>query len=330
VSKKVLVIGELNVDLILSGLSALPGLGQEILAAGLSLALGGSSAICAAGLARLGAQVDLVGQVGQDYYGDFIIAQLARLNIGARHVLRDSAVHTGVTVSLTFPQDRALVTHLGCTSHLRLADIDRSALQHHAHLHVGSYFLQTGLRPGLQDLFCQAHRAGLTVSLDTGWDPAEEWGREDLLTVLDQVDIFLPNEAEARAIAGVDDTEQALRALAKRTPLVVIKRGAAGAMSLLDGHIIHSPGFQVNVVDTTGTGDSFDAGFIYSYVLRGMPLEAALHFANACGALATMGIGGATAQPTLQQTQDLLNLHPLKYRRRFVPGGAGQSPGFVV
>ena len=299
--KRVLVIGELNVDMIVSGLPAFPSLGREILASGLHIVLGSSSAICAAGMARLGAGVEFLGKVGVDYYGDFVADQLRLLNVGTRHMIRDNVIRTGVTISLTFPGDRALITYPGCIPLLRLEDINTTILRRYHHLHVGSYFLQRALQEGLPKLFRQASGVGLTVSLDTGCDPEGKWGDDDLLELLKLVDIFIPNEDEARAIARVDDTEAALQELMKRGPLVVVKRGPAGAMSMQDGQVVHSPGFQVDVKDTTGAGDSFNAGFIHAYVVQGLPLEGSLRFANACGGLSTTGFGGTAAQPTLEQ-----------------------------
>jgi sugar/nucleoside kinase (ribokinase family) len=307
-SKRILVIGELNVDMILSGLPALPTLGQEILAGGLHTVIGGSSAICAAGMARLGASVDFIGKVGADNYGDFLMEQLRQLGVGVGRMIRDPVACTGITISLTYPDDRALITHLGCISHLRLEDVNTSVLGRYSHLHVGSYFLQRGLQAGLPELFRQARRAGLTTSLDTGHDPDEEWGNDKLRTLLDFVDVFMPNEEEACAIARLDDAEAALRELAKRARLVVVKCGSSGAMALHDEQIVHSPAFQVEAVDTTGAGDSFDAGFIYAHAIRGLPLKEALRFANACGALSTTGFGGTAAQPTWEQVLSFLKV----------------------
>lgn len=305
-AERILVVGELNVDLIVGGLAAFPALGQEILADHLRLALGGSSAICAAGLARLRVQVDLLGKVGVDYDGDFVVDELRRLDVGTETIIRDRMVRTGLTISLTYPQGRALITYLGCISLLAPEDIELSLLRRYGHLHVGSYFLQSGLQAGLPELFRRAHQRGLTVSLDPGYDPDELWGGHDLLALLEQVDLFLPNEEEAWAIAGVDDTGQALRVLARRAGQVVVKCGAAGAISLDGDRIVPSPAFALDVVDTTGAGDSFDAGFLYAYVLRCLPLEEALRFANACGALSTTGFGGTTAQPTLEEVWTFL------------------------
>jgi sugar/nucleoside kinase (ribokinase family) len=315
-SQRILVVGELNVDIILSGMSAFPSLGTEILADGLHIVMGSSSAICAAGLARLGARVDFLGKVGIDYYGDFAIDQLRLLGVGTERVIRDGVIRTGATISLTYPQDRAMITYLGCIPHLRLEDINTSILRRYDHLHVGSYFLQRSLQPGLPELFRRARRARLTTSLDTGHDPDENWARDELRELLELVDVFMPNDEEARAIAGVDDTdaahptETALRKLAAFARLVVVKCGPDGAMALHDGQLVRAPGFQVEAVDTTGAGDSFGAGFIYAHKVQGMPLDEALRFANACGALSATGFGGTASQPTATQALSFLKEHP--------------------
>ena len=282
----------------MSGLPTLPSLGQEILASGLHIVMGSSSAICAVGMTRLGAKVDFLGKVGVDYYGDFVTDELRRLGVGTADVIHDGAVRTGVTISLTYPDDRAMITYPGCIPLLRLEDINTSILPRYSHLHVGSYFLRQRLQVGLPELFRQARHAGLTISLDTGCDPDGKWGDDDLLTLLRHVDIFLPNEDEAHSIARVGGTEKALRKLAKRTRLVVVKCGASGAMSLRDGQIVHSPAFQVNVIDTTGAGDVFNAGFLYARIVEGRTMPDALRFANACGAIAVTTVGGATAPPS--------------------------------
>lgn len=302
----ILLVGELNVDLIVSGLAGLPALGAELIAGDLRVVLGSSSAICAAGLARLGAAVDFVGLAGRDAYGDLVVDELRRLRVGTRHILRDPALRTGVTLSLTYPHDRALVTFPGAMRELRPAHLDPGLLAGHHHLHAGSYFLQTGLQPGLPELFDRAHQAGLTTSLDTGHDPEERWGGPALLDLLDRVDIFMPNEVEACALAGTPDVEQALRFLGRRAGLVAVKRGAAGALALHDGHVVSAPAYPVDVVDTTGAGDSFDAGFLFATLELHWPPADALRLANACGALSAAAYGGTAGQPTLDEALALV------------------------
>ncbi len=149
-------------------------------------------------------------------------------------------------------------------------------------------------------------RDGAGTSLDPNWDPAERWD-DGLLEVLEHVDVFLPNEAEATSIARTGDVETAARRLAERAGLVVVKLGRAGALAAHgDGAIVRAGAVgDVEIVDTTGAGDAFDAGFILA-ILRGWALERALAFANACGALSCRGTGGVDAQATLEEGLALL------------------------
>ncbi len=304
----VIITGELNVDIILSDLNAFPALGKEVLAGNMEVVLGSSAAICAAGLAKLGASVTFVGIVGDDEYGRFVRRELERLGVHTEAIRTDPSVRTGATVSLVYKGDRALVTHLGSIAALRAADVPPDLLRRHRHLHVSSYYLQKNLQPGLPDLFRRARAQGLTTSLDVGFDPDEDWQRERVFDLLAQVDIFLPNEVEATALAGTEDVEEAARALARHVRgWVVVKRGARGALAVsATDERVSVPAFPVQVVDTTGAGDSFNAGFIYAYALQKMPVEEALRFAAACGALSTTGVGGTAAQPTAEEVWRLL------------------------
>jgi sugar/nucleoside kinase (ribokinase family) len=301
---KILVVGELNVDLLLSGYRTFPAPGKEVLVDDLVLALGSSSAICAAGLARLGNQVSFLGKVGCDPWGEFCVKALDGAGVDTRLVIRDSAVKTGLTASVTSANDRALVTYLGAIAELKRSDVPDRALAGMRHLHVSAYYLQNGLRPRLKDLFEAAHAHGLTTSLDTGYDPTELWGG-DLHAVLPECDVFLPNEVEIRAITGKVEITDALESLRNGRTLTMAKLGAEGAMTLGPDGFVHVPAIPVTPVDTTGAGDSFNAGFLHAW-LRGMPLAESMQFACACGALSTLGIGGTGAQPTEEQARAFL------------------------
>jgi sugar/nucleoside kinase (ribokinase family) len=168
------------------------------------------------------------------------------------------------------------------------------------HLHVASYFLLPGLADGLPEFLAHARAAGLTTSLDTNWDPAERWaGVGDCLPHLD---VFLPNAAEAIAIArslGADvvGAEAAALVLAARGPIVAVKDGAAGGFGVTGEQLVRAPGPAVEVVDTTGAGDSFDAGFLCAW-LAGEDLATAVGWGTAAGSLSTRGFGGTGGQPT--------------------------------
>lgn len=299
--KKVLCAGEINVDLVLQGYTEFPTPGKEVLVRDFAMVLGSATAIMAMGLARLGTPVAFVGRVGDDVWGRYCLDEMAGRGIDLSRVLRGGGLKTGVTVSVTHPQDRALVTYLGAISALTARDVPDESLAGVDHLHVSSFFFQEGLRPGLPDLFARARRAGLSTSLDTGFDPSGAWDG-GLRATLAETDLFFPNEVELAALAGTDEPAEGLRRLQNGTTRVVAKLGAAGAMTLEDGRVIRVPACPVQPVDTTGAGDSFNAGFLHAW-LQGGSLEECLRLGAACGALSTLGLGGTAAQPTLAEAE---------------------------
>jgi sugar/nucleoside kinase (ribokinase family) len=306
--KKVLVAGEINVDLILQGYRTFPSPGTEVLVEDAALALGSASILCAAGLARLARPVAFVGRAGRDIFGDYCVQAMAELGIDTAAVIRDGARKTGVTASITSPRDRALVTFLGSIASLRAEDVPDPLLARYQHLHVSSYFLQEGLRPGCPDLFARARRLGLSTSLDPGFDPSERWG-DDIRATLAEVDIFFPNEVELAALAGESDPLPALRRLANGHTRIVAKLGAEGCLTLDGDAPLRVPSFPVTPLDTTGAGDSFNAGFLHAY-LGGAPLAECLDWGAACGALSTRGLGGTAAQATAGEVAALLRSRP--------------------
>jgi sugar/nucleoside kinase (ribokinase family) len=160
---------------------------------------------------------------------------------------------------------------------------------------LGSYFLLDALRPDVPRLFDEAKARGLSISIDTNYDPTEQWSG-GLRETLQHVDVFLPNETELLAITQEDSIEAGLERLAE-VPTVVVKLGARGAVAQRGSQIVYTDAVPVKVLDTTGAGDSFDAGFVYAY-LAGQDLAQALRFACACGSLSTRAAGGTAAQAT--------------------------------
>ena len=302
--KRVLVVGEVNVDLVLKGLHAEPAPGQEVLADDFLMTPGSSSMICAMGLARLGNPVAFHGRLGADAWGRYCLDALRDAGIDVASLQPEAALRTGITVSLSTPRDRSLVTFSGAIAALRAADVSDALLADAGHLHVSSFYLQKALRPEIRQLFARARKAGLTISLDPGFDPEQRWG-EDLRGVLEDVDVFLPNEEELRALTGEHDVRKALAALDNGSTLIVAKRGRKGCAVLRDGALLIAPALAIEAVDSTGAGDSFDAGFLHAW-LRGLPVRDCLRWGNACGSLSTRGIGGTTCQATADEVAALL------------------------
>jgi sugar/nucleoside kinase (ribokinase family) len=294
----ILVAGEINPDLILSG-DVAPAFGQvEKLVESANLTIGSSSAIFACGAARLGLKVAFIGKCGDDVFGRFMLEEMSKRGVEIGNVIRVPDGSTGLSVILNRGVDRAILTHPGLIPALSADDIPDSLLRQARHLHVASYFLQDALRPGLPRLFERARSLGLSTSLDTNYDPSEAWsGVFDLLPL---TNIFLPNQAEACSLTGEENADLAATKLAGRVETLAIKLGAQGALGVSNGRKVRVASIPVKVIDTVGAGDSFDAGFIYGY-LNGWPLEKTLRAASICGALSTQAAGGTTAQATLDE-----------------------------
>ena len=301
---RVLALGDVNADLILTGLSTLPQSEQEALATDFEVVTGGQTGTIARALSRLGVSVTFVGKVGEDTYGSKAIEQLKQDGVNTSGIIVDPGVKTGVTVVLSTGSERTFATFPGSIGELRRSDIDGKLLRGTNHIHVGSYYLQKNLRPELTDLFREARETNLTTSLDPGWDPANEWG-DDLFDVLSLVDVFLPNEAEALTISQTDTPEEALQVLSELAQAVVIKQGAKGCIARNKYKTSHCPAFDVPIVDVTSAGDIFNAGFIYAF-LHGWDLDEAAQFANACGAIAITKAGSAGIISGVQEVESFL------------------------
>ncbi|UAJ79023.1 carbohydrate kinase family protein [Leifsonia sp. ZF2019] len=300
----VLVVGDANPDLLLTG-DTVPRFGQaEQLLDSAELLLGGSAAIVACGLARLGVRTGLAAVVGDDQFGTVVLDRLRAGGVDVSAVTVDPDRPTGLSVVLSEPGDRAILTLPG-TIPVLTVEAARAAIERlrPRHVHFASYFLLPGLAAELPALLDEVRAAGATVSIDTNWDPAEQWA--GLEEVLARVDLFLPNREEAlaiaaavagRAFAELDEAAAALSALGCR---VVVKAGADGGVAFEGGaRVAAAPGLVLDVVDTTGAGDSFDAGYVASLLADVAEESDRLRWAAVAGSLSVRGTGGTGAQAT--------------------------------
>jgi sugar/nucleoside kinase (ribokinase family) len=301
---KILVIGELNVDIVATGLRSVPEMGAEILAEKCELTLGSASAIFAAGMARLGHRVTFFSHVGQDYFGDFCLRALKQLGVSTRHVTRKAEEQTGVTIALSGKRDRALVTYAGAVATFKAESINETVMTRHDHVHLTSYYLQTGLRPSFANLLREAKALGLTTSFDPNSDPRDKWDR-NIDAVLKYADVLFVNECEAMKLTRSNTLNGALKTLGAKVNCAVVKRGARGATAIQSEEVFNDRGFRIRAIDTTGAGDSFDAGWVSAY-LRKAPLAECLRIGNACGALSAMSVGGTAGQPTQQELKEFI------------------------
>jgi ribokinase len=299
-----LVVGDANPDLVLRGGDVVPAFGQrEQLVEHADLTLGGSGAIMACGAARLGLEVAIVAVVGHDELGRFTRERLRSAGVDHRHVQVADGQATGLSVGLVREADRAILTAAGAIAALDPDALPDELLRSARHVHLSSLFLQPLLAAGVARLIERAHDVGASTSIDTGWDPADQWALPT--RALREVDVLLPNAEEAVHLAGgADDPREAAKALAAAGATVALKLGADGAGAFTADEAVELPAPAVEAVDATGAGDSFDAGFVAAW-LEGEGLAAALALGVACGALSTRDAGGTAAQPTLAEARAL-------------------------
>lgn len=296
----IVAVGEINADLILTG-DVTPAFGQaEKLLSDARLFIGSSAAIFACGAARLGLRTAIIGKVGRDIFGRFMVDALNQRGVDTSGVVVDPNIPTGLSVILCKGADRAILTFPGTISALRYSEISLPLVRAARHLHLASFFLLDGLRPDVPRLFEEARRSGATVSMDTNFDPAETWNG-GVREALRHVDVFLPNAVEARGVAGTGSTDAAINWLAASDRLVAVKLGEQGAAAKQGATpAISQAAPAVEVVDAVGAGDSFDAGFVFGF-LSGWDPRRSLELGVTCGSLSTRKAGGADAQPDLAE-----------------------------
>lgn len=287
------VVGELNLDVILYGLSQNLVPEREHLAKNLSITLGSSSAIFAHNLSLLGNRVGFNSCIGDDPLGAICVDRLSVSGVDVTGVRTLGGQTTGLTVILPHTKDRYIFTYPGTMHSMTAKDLDLDHVFNSKHLHIASYFLLKGISPDLPELFRRAKQLGLTISLDTNDDPADLWSPE-LQSLFPYLDVLLLNERELCKIAQNTNLNQAIENTAKRAALLVVKRGSQGALARTSGKTFSAAPLAVEIIDSVGAGDSFDAGFIHAFI-RGQDTEACLRSGNLAAALSVTRPGGTEA-----------------------------------
>lgn len=294
----VMTLADVCVDLIVTG-DVRPRFRQvEQFVDDFSLQLGGSGAIFASQMARLGVSTAMLGWLGADIFAEFISSELQKSGIDTSRIKKHPSVKTCVGLALSEESDRAILTYAGTLDLASGEDLDPALLDSCRHWHLASYFLLRGVRHAWKEWLQMCRRCGVTTSLDTNWDPGEQW--EGVVELLPLIDVFLPNEAEALAISRQADVYSAAQALAQYGSLVVIKRGENGALAVMGDQVweLSASELQVKperIVDTTGAGDNFDAGFLCAW-LRKEKIEDCLALGHRCAVSSLAHAGGIAGQ----------------------------------
>jgi sugar/nucleoside kinase (ribokinase family) len=301
------VVGELNLDVILYGIPPTLVPEREHLAQDLSITLGSSSAIFAHNLSLLGNEVGFNSCIGDDPLGAICVDRLSASGVDVTGVRTLGGQTTGLTVILPHTKDRYILTYPGTMYSMTAKDLDLNHVFNSKHLHIASYFLLKGISPDLEQLFRRAKQLGLTTSLDTNDDPADLWTPE-IQSLFPYLDVLFLNERELSKIAQNTNLDQAIDSIAKRVNLLVVKRGSQGALARTDGKTFSVAPPVVEIVDSVGAGDSFDAGFIHAFI-RGKNTEACLRSGNLAAALSVTRPGGTEAFRDQAYRQSFLQEH---------------------
>ena len=302
--KSVLFVGDINVDVIMGGLVSLPVVDKEIACSSFSVAVGSSAVICAAAYASLGGDASILGLAGKDDYGEFMIHSMNELRIKTQLVRRTDQVRTGVTVNLIHQSTRTQVTYPGTIGEFDGAGVGADDFKGFSHVHFAGPYLQTKFRPEITRLLNLAQSMNITTSLDPQWDPAEKW--EHLDEWLPLLTYFFVNEGEAFSQTKTKTLEDACRALQARTKQAIVKAGKDGSLAFSGGKLHKSAARSVEVVDTTGAGDCFDAGFLFATLEKNLPLPEALKIGNAAGSRSCMFPGGVAHRSSYEDVVKFL------------------------
>jgi sugar/nucleoside kinase (ribokinase family) len=306
---EVTCLGILVADVVGKPIDTLPARGRLSLVDRMELHSGGCAANTGVGLAKLGVKTAIVGKVGSDGFGDFLISQFDQVGIDTRGICRDQTAATSATMVLVHGDgERSFIHYLGANATLTAADLDLESLFDTQILHVAGALVMPGIdgEPTAKVL-ADARKKGVVTALDTVWDATGAWNSK-LAPCLQHTDYFLPSYEEARMIAGgIEDPDDVAKFLIDSgVKCVGLKMGEKGCLfRTFSGDTFRLPILPVNAIDALGAGDAFVAGFLAGLV-RGWDLEGCARFAVAVGASCVTALGATTGVKTFDETVNFL------------------------
>jgi len=309
-----LSVGVLVADHVCAPIDHMPVPGELILTDELRLTVGGCASNAGLDLARVGVDVSVVGCVGDDVFGDFILRRLNEGGAGTNLIRRLPDVGTSGTLIVNVQgQDRRFIHTLGANGRFRASDIPWDEVSRSRVLYIGGFLLLAALEGDkLAEVFRAAREVGVTTVLDVVVPgDGDHWSR--LAPVLPHTDVFLPNDDESRVITGLDDPrKQAERFAAAGAKTVVITCGGAGTYYLCGDVRLKAGTFSMPFVSGTGAGDAFDAGYIAG-LLRGLAPSECLNWGSALGASCVRSIGATESVLTADEAEAYLSEHSLTW-----------------
>lgn len=308
----VVCVGILVADIVGQPIDVYPERGKLALVPRIELHSGGCAANTGIALGKLGISTRVVGRVGRDGFGSFLVDELERHGLDVRGVACDEIASTSATMVMVHSDSERSFLHCrGANAELTDADVTPELLEGARLLHVAGSFLMPRFdgEPTARVL-ADARGRGLITCLDTAWDAQGRW-MELLAPCLPHLDHFVPSIEEARQLTRREEPEAiAAELLDRGVGTIVLKMGEQGCYVRRREGGFFLPALKVPAVDALGAGDAFAAGYIAG-VMQGWDLERAARFATAVGATCVTTLGATTGVRTLQQTLDFLQAYPL-------------------
>lgn len=304
---EVICVGTFVADVFLLPVERWPARGELVTADKIMLSCGGCAANTARALQRLGIGTAAIGVVGDDPFGKMVVTALREDAVDVSGMMVDSSLPTqSCVVAVGSDGERSLINIHGAARSLLLQQLDLSIHTNARVLHMGGAFNVPGLDgEPTASLFHNAHARNMITSLDTSWDASGGW-MKTLKPALPFTDVLFCNLEEGRFLTGQSSPRQVMKRLLENGPgMVILKLGADGCMAGTTSQEFEIKGFPVTVVDTSGAGDAFVAGF-WASRLHGATIEEAGRVANAVGALCVTGVGTLTAIENMTQVRQFL------------------------
>lgn len=301
------IYGDVNIDIVIPGVEKFPEPGQEDEVPVMETFVGGGGALFALGVGKLGLHPVFQGEVGDDFYGAFIRKIFRENNIDDSLLQTSKIQKTGISLSFTNEKDRSFLTYRGTNESINIDTVDVEKVNDASHIHVTGYAGSANHDSYLRFLRRIKEETQATVSFDVGWDSTGEWKRE-IYQLFPYIDVLFMNETEARHYGRNDDAREAALDFAGYCGLAVIKMGKQGSIAVRGKDIYDAAAYTVEAVDTTGAGDSFNAGFLYGF-LKGKSPEDSLRCGNGCGALSVTALGGNTGFPTESRLMEFIQTY---------------------
>jgi len=304
----ILCLGILVVDVVAKPIEKMPDKGKLELVDTMELHTGGCASNTGYALGKLGISTGLMGKVGIDGFGDFLIDYMENSGLDTRGIKRTSSVNTsGTMVMVSADGERTFFHYLGANAELCYDDVDFDILREAKILHIAGTFLMPKFDgEAAARVLKQARGWGIITSLDTAWDSKGNWMKV-LEPCLKHLDIFMPSIEEARMITGKETpSEIAEFLLSYGIGAVALKMGEQGSYVRTRDLEISLPIYQVDSVDATGAGDAFAAGLLAG-ISRGMSEKEAAELGNAVGACCVTSMGATAGVKNMEETLAFMN-----------------------